>query len=137
MPRLVFINLPVADLSASTEFYKQLGFTQNSEFSDDNASCMVWSDTIYVMLLIHPFYETFINGKTIADPKTTSSGLYALSFDSKDDVDAFVNAAVTNGGSSFKMESHVPEDMMYGVEVLDPDGHQWEAVWMAPPYDHP
>lgn len=51
MPRMIFVNLPVADLAASMAFYKALGFDNNPHFTDDTAACMVLSETINVMLL--------------------------------------------------------------------------------------
>lgn len=131
MSKQVYINLPVNDLSISTAFYEGLGFTKNPTFSDDNASAMQWSDNIVVMLLKHDFYKRFIADKQIIDAKTTSGVLLALSFDSKEEVQRFADTAKASGGDYFKVDMGLPDDQMFGYEVLDPDGHQWEAVWMA------
>ena len=131
MAKQVFINLPVSDLEVSTAFYQSLGFIKNEMFSDETASAMQWSDDITVMLLGRDFYKTFIGDKEVADTTKTSAALLALTFDTREEVDAFADAAVQNGGSSFKVPTDIPEDQMYGHEVLDPDGHQWEAMWMT------
>ncbi len=34
MPRMIFVNLPVADLDRSVAFYKAIGAEQNPQFSD-------------------------------------------------------------------------------------------------------
>lgn len=130
MAKSVFINLPVTNLERSTAFYEQLGFVKNPMFSDDHASSMQWSDEIIVMLLKHEFYQKFLQGKTIADTKSSSAVLLALSLDSKEAVQKFAETAKANGGNFYHIDSGVPEDMMFGYEVEDPDGHVWEPVWM-------
>ena len=42
--------LPVQDLNASMSFFEQLGFTVNPLFTFEDQKCMVWSDSIYIML---------------------------------------------------------------------------------------
>jgi len=130
MNKRVFINLPVSDLARSTAFYESLGFKKNPNFSDENASALMWSDEIIVMILTHDFYQKFINGKQVADPKTISGVLLALSLENKEAVTAFAETAKANGGDYYSVDMGVPEDMMFGYEVLDPDGNHWEPVWM-------
>jgi predicted lactoylglutathione lyase len=135
MNKQIFINLPVSNLEASTMFYEELGFTKNPAFSNDSASAMVWSEQIFVMLLAHDFYKTFLAGKEIADAKQTSGVLLALSMESKEAVQQFADTAKQNGGDYFQAESGAPTDMMFGYEVQDPDGHTWEPVWMSSDFD--
>jgi predicted lactoylglutathione lyase len=130
MAKQIFVNIPVTNLDKSTAFYEALGFTKNPTFSDENASSMMWSDQIIVMLLKHDFYQKFLRGKTIADTTKTNSALFALSLDSKEAVQQFADAAKQHGGDYYKVEMGVPEDMMFGYEVEDPDGNHWEPVWM-------
>lgn len=127
MTRTIFVNLPVADVARSTAFYEALGFEKNAAFSNDQASAMVWSDAISVMLLDHAFYSTFTN-KPIADTRAVSAVLNCLSFGDKPAVDAFHVAAKSTGGS----EPRAIEDQgfMYGGAIEDPDGHTWETMWM-------
>ncbi|MCU6167655.1 glyoxalase/bleomycin resistance/extradiol dioxygenase family protein, partial [Enterobacter roggenkampii] len=70
--KMVFINLPVTDIKRATSFYEALGFVKNEEFSNETSSGMVWSESIWVMLLEHEFYQQFLNGRRIADTKNTS-----------------------------------------------------------------
>lgn len=123
------------DLAKATTFYEALGFKKNAMFSNEKGSGMEWSDSIVVMLLTREFYATFLRDKEVADPQKTSGVLLALSFDSKEEVQAFADTAKANGGDYFKGEYNVPEDMMFGYEVLDPDGNQWEPVWMNPDFN--
>jgi len=128
MSKLVFINLPVSDLARATAFYEAIGATKNEQFCDHTASCMVFSDTIHVMLLTHDKFRQF-TPKTIADARTTSEVLICLSADDKDAVDAMVEKAASAGG---RADPSAKQDygFMYGRSFEDPDGHIWETMWM-------
>lgn len=69
-----FVNLPVRDLPASTAFFNALGYATNPNFSNDDASCIVVSDTIYVMLLVEPFFQGFTR-KAICDARTHTEAI--------------------------------------------------------------
>lgn len=127
MAKMIFVNLPVADVAASTAFYTALGMTKDERFSNDVASAMIWSDTISFMLLSHDFYVTF-TPKPIADAHTTSAALLALAFDSREEVDAITQAAIAAGGR----EAHDPEDhgFMYSRAFEDLDGHGFGPFYM-------
>lgn len=127
MTRMIFVNLPVADVAAATAFYEALGFTRNPMFSNEQASAMIWSDAINVMLLDRAFYATF-TAKPIADTAATSAALLGLSRDSRDEVDAIAAAAIAAGGR----ETRAAQDMgfMYGRSFDDIDGHGWEVMYM-------
>ncbi len=135
MAKQIYVNLPVTDLAKSTAFYKALGFTKNPMFSDGNASSMMWSDDIIVMLLARDFYKTFIREKAVIDPQGTSGVLLAINLESKEAVQQFAETAKANGGDYFTAGPETPSDQMFGYEVTDPDGHQWEPVWMSPDFN--
>lgn len=93
--------------------------------------CMVWDENFYIMLLSHERYQTFIGDKTIADTHKVSGALAAFTLPSADAVKAFGKLASQYGGQSLHLENDIPEDVMYGLEVQDPDGNCLEPVWMA------
>ena len=130
MSKMIFVNLPVTDLERSIAFYEAIGGTKNEQFSNEKAAAIVFSDSIYVMLLTHDFYRTFTT-KEIADPSRTSGVLLALSCDSPADVDAMVERAAAAGGTA---DPGPKQDFgfMYGRSFEDPDGHHWEPHWMDP-----
>lgn len=130
MSKQVFINFPVSDLEASTKFYEALGFTKNPMFSDENASSMMWSDDIAFMLLKSEYYQTFLKDKTVADTKTTSGALVALTLETREAVQEFGDIAKANGGDYYIADSNKDLDFMFGLEVSDPDGNILEPVWM-------
>lgn len=127
MPRMVFVNLPVADLGRAVAFYKAIGAEQNMQFTDETAAMMIFSDSINVMLLTHDKFRQFTT-KRIADSHETVQVLLALSCDSRDGVDEITEKAIAAGGR----ETREKEDhgWMYGRAFEDPDGHTWEPVWM-------
>jgi uncharacterized protein len=122
MSKRIFVNLPVADVAAATAFYAALGFEPQPDFSNERGSGMQWSDAIFVMLLDRAFYATF-TPKRIIDPRTETGALLALSFDDREAVDRFTDAALAAGGR----ELHDPEDegFMYSRAFEDLDGHGW------------
>ena len=130
MNKKIYVNLPVTNLEKSTAFYEALGFTKNTDFSNNDASAMVWGDNILFMLLKHDFYQKFLQGKTIADTMTSSGVLLALEVSSREDVDKFARIAKENGGSFFEAEPNKGLDFMYGLEVSDPDGNSMEPFFM-------
>ncbi|RYZ85301.1 MAG: lactoylglutathione lyase [Moraxellaceae bacterium] len=127
MPKIIFISLPVTNLDASVAFYKSIGFTNNPQFTDDTAACMVWSEGINVMLLTHEKWATF-TARPIS-PSHTSEVALNLSCDSREEVDAMSEAAGANGGT---VDVNPVQDLgfMYGRDMLDPDGHVLGAMWM-------
>ena len=129
MPKMIFVNLPVADLPASIGFYKALGFEQNLHFSDATAACMVWSETIHVMLLTHDKWRTFT--RRPIPPSTASEVMLALALDNRDAVDALNKAAAAHGGTA-DVNPTQELGFMYSRALADPDGHVWEAFWMDP-----
>lgn len=125
--RMIFVNLPVADLEASTRFYTALGFKKNPEFSDDTTSCMIVSEHIYVMLLNHVRFRSFINGD-ISDARSTKEVLNTLSAASRAEVDDFKAKALGAGGGEWK--PNMEFGPMYGTSFQDLDGHVWEVMYM-------
>ena len=127
--KMIFISLPVADVAKSTAFYEAIGFEKNAKFSNEQSSALVWSDAIVLMVLDRAYYATF-TPKQIIDARTTSGMLIALSFDSRADVDAITEAAITAGGR----EAHEPEDhgFMYSRAFEDLDGNGIGPMWMDP-----
>jgi uncharacterized protein len=97
MPRQLFVNLPVQDLSRSTEFFKRLGFKFNPQFTDDTAACLVIGDNNYAMLLTHAKFRQF-TPKAVVDAKKSAQMLLAVSLESRDAVNDMCKQAFASGG---------------------------------------
>jgi uncharacterized protein len=127
MAKQIFINLAVKDLQKSLNFYTALGFTNNPQFSDDTAKCMVWCENIFVMIMTHEKFSSFAT-KPIADTKSNLAGLFSLSMDSLDEV----NTMMTNGLNAGGVEPNEMKDygFMQQRTIEDHDGHTWEIFYM-------
>jgi uncharacterized protein len=127
MSTQIFVNLPVKDLNKSVEFFTKLGYEFNPQFTDENATCMIVSENIFVMLLVEKYFKTFVP-KGICDTSKSAEVLVALSFESRAAVDEIVAKAIAAGGTTYKE----PNDMgfMYQHGFQDLDGHIWEIFFM-------
>jgi uncharacterized protein len=130
MTKMIFVNLPVRDLKASTAFYVALGGKLNPQFSGEQSSCLMFSDAISVMLLTHDHYRQFTQ-RPIGDARRESQALLALSSESRDAVNATLKQATAAGG---RADPNPAQDhgFMFGRSVEDPDGNVWEIFWMDP-----
>lgn len=130
MPRMIFLNLPVRDIAASTGFYEAIGCTKNEDYSDETACSMMWSDEIVFHLLTRERFATFTS-QPVGDPQKECALMIALSCDTREEVDTLTQAAVASGG---KADARGAQDLgfMYTSAFTDPDGHVIEPVWMNP-----
>ncbi|MEH1970116.1 VOC family protein [Nostoc sp.] len=134
MSTQIFVNLPVKYLQQSIEFFTKLGFQFNPQFTDETATCMIVSETIFVMLLTHEKFKTF-TPNPICDATKSTEVLTCLSVESREKVDQLVREAVAAGGTTY----NEPQDhgFMYAHGFQDLDGHIWELIYMEPEVTHP
>jgi len=122
----IFVNLPVKDLGKTIEFFKKLGFEFNPQFTDENATCMVVNDNIFVMLLVEKFFKTFTQ-KEICDTTKNTEVITALSTESREKVDQMLENVIKAGGKESRKQDH---GWMYGRSFEDLNGHLWEIIYM-------
>src|SRR4051812_10458567 len=124
----IFVNLPVKDLKRSVDFFTQLGYTFNPQFTNENATCMILGENLFAMLLVEKFFSGFTT-KAICDTTKATETLNCLSCESREQVDALVAKAVANGGTAPRpVQDH---GFMYAHGYEDLDGHTWELVYMT------
>lgn len=128
MFKQIFVNLPIENLKKSVEFFGDLGFTFNAQFTDEESTCMVVSEHIYVMLLEKRKFSSFTK-KKIAD-RDTVEALFSFACSSPEEVRALSEKAFALGGKKVSE----PEDMgfMFSWGFEDLDGHMWDLFWMNP-----
>jgi predicted lactoylglutathione lyase len=126
-PQMIFVNLPVRDLEASRTCFAALGYTFNPQFTNQDAACMVISDSIFVMLLVEPFFQGF-TPRPLCDARSHTEVITCLSAPSRAAVDALVDKALAAGAS----EPMPARDygFMYQRGFQDLDGHLWEIAYM-------
>ena len=129
----IFVNLPVANLKKSVEFFGALGFSFNAQFTDETSTCMIVSDTIYVMLLEHSKFAGFID-KPIA-PSTSTEAIFAFACESKDEVLSLSEKAISLGARKINDAEDLGFMFSWGFEDLD--GHLWDLFWMDPNHVQP
>jgi uncharacterized protein len=128
MATMTFINLPVKDLPKATEFFGEIGFAFDPQFSDETATRMIISDDTSVMLCAEPMFEGFVSPQGIADTSRTREVIVGLSAESREQVDELTDKALSAGAQALGE----PEDQgfMYMRGFLDLDGHQWSFIHM-------
>lgn len=123
----VFINLPTKDVAASRAFYEALGFTINTDFSNEKATCVVLGTGMFAMILHEDFFQTFTPNK-ISNAKEQTEVLNAIDLGSREATDEILVKALAAGGT----EPREVQDLgfMYSRAFTDLDGHIWEAFHM-------
>lgn len=129
MSRQIYVNLPVKDLNKSVAFFTRLGFKFNPQFTDENATCMIVGENIFVMLLVEKFFQSFTD-KSICDATKNAEVMMALSCANRAEVDELIRKALAAGGTT----PRPPQDLgfMYGHDFEDLDGHIWSPFYMEP-----
>jgi uncharacterized protein len=123
----IFVNLPVKDLNNTIDFFTKLGFSFNPQFTDENATCMIVGEDIFVMFLVENFFKTFTK-KNISDTAKSTEVIVALSAQSRQEVDQMINKVVEAGGREPKESQD--HGWMYGRSFEDINGHLWEIFYM-------
>jgi predicted lactoylglutathione lyase len=132
MASQIFVNLPVKDLKRAVDFFTALGFSFNPQFTNENATCMIVSDSNFIMLLVEPFFQTF-TPKPICDASRNTEVLVAISLENREAVDRIMAKAIAAGAKT----PNPPRDygFMYQHGFEDLDGHLWEFFYMEPQAD--
>ena len=127
--RKLFVNIAVADLDRSVEFFTKLGFAFDPRFTDETATCMLVGEDAYFMLLTTAKFADFAK-KDVGDATTHTAAMYALTAESREEVDRFADLALEAGATP----AAEPIDLgfMVGRSFYDLDGHHWEIFWMDP-----
>ena len=133
MARQLFVNLPVRNLDTTVEFFTALGFSFNPAFTDENATCMIVGENLFVMLLVEKFFKGFTD-KAITDTSKSTEVLTCVSCNGKAQVDELVAKARAAGGKVPRQAQD--HGFMYSHGYEDLDGHTWELVYMSGPPPH-
>jgi uncharacterized protein len=127
MKMKIFVNLPVKDLNKSVAFFTKLGFNSNPQFTDENATCMIVGEDIFIMLLVEKFFKSFTK-KEVCDTSKNTEAIVALSVESREKVDQMMDKAIEAGGG--EPREKLDHGWMYGRSFEDVDGHLWEVFFM-------
>jgi hypothetical protein len=129
VPHKLFVNIAVEDVQRSIRFFESLGFAFNRHFTDATGTCMLVGEDAYFMLLTRDRFKGFSN-RPLGDAREETNALFAISVNSRAEVDEMVHKALAAGGShAVDAQDH---GFMYGRSFYDLDGHHWEVFWMDP-----
>ena len=121
----IFINIPVTDLEKSMQFYEAMGFTINPLFTDEQQKCLVYSDSIYIMLQSRKFSNAYLN-KTEVDPRKNQMPSFTLPVESIEKVNEIIESGLNAGG--VEPVPVIKEDFMYLRSIQDVDGYMWGVM---------
>ena len=124
----IFINMPIANLKRSVDFFTGLGFTFNPQFTSEDTTCMLVGPNIFAMLLERDRFTGFID-KPVAD-SSSSEVILSLGCESPDEVRKLAEAAFALGARKVNEIDDKGFMISWGFEDLD--GHLWDLFWMDP-----
>ena len=128
MVKQIFVNLAVKDLDKSVNFFTKLGFKFNPQFTDENATCMIVGENIFVMLLVEKFFKSFIPGKDIMNTSKNAEALMGISGESREEIDEMISNVISACGKEYRETTDY--GWMYGRAFEDLDGHIWEIIYV-------
>lgn len=123
----LFINLPVKDLEASKNFYSEMGFTNNPIFTFEDQICMMWGESIYLMLQTHEMSKKGAN-KNLTDPKQNRIATFTLPVESLAQVNQMMEKGLKAGGT--ESTEPIDEGFMQIRNIEDLDGHNWGIIFL-------
>ncbi|TAL15501.1 glyoxalase/bleomycin resistance/extradiol dioxygenase family protein [bacterium] len=126
MATQIFLNFSVKDLKRSVEFFTKLGYSFDPKFTDENATCLILGENIFAMLLVEPFFLTFIK-KPICEAHRCTEAIVSLTVEDREKVDEIVKKAVAAGAKPGEPQDY---GFMYSRGFEDLDGHMWDFVYM-------
>jgi predicted lactoylglutathione lyase len=129
MPHKLFVNIAVENLDRSVEFFTKLGFAFDERFTDETATCMLVGEDAYFMVITRERFGDFTK-KPLSDAAASTEAIYAISCDSREDVDRIADTAAAGGGSA--LDEPQDQGWMYSRAFSDPDGHHFDVFWMDP-----
>lgn len=128
MNKQIYLNIPIQDLTKTMDYFKELGFEFNMDFTDDKSAAMVVSEDITIMMLNHESFKRFTK-KEIINNQTHIGSIIALNCESKEQVSEMTKKAIELGGTA----ANDPYDYgwMYGESFYDINGHMWELIYFS------
>ena len=125
MIKSIFLNMPVANVAKSKEFFAGLGFEYNEKFTGEESLCLVVGPNINAMLSAKEKFGSFFETK-IAD-KGVNEMFISLECDSAERVREISEKAFAQGARRI----NDPEDQgfMFSWGFEDLDGHIWDLFW--------
>jgi predicted lactoylglutathione lyase len=124
--RMIFLSLPVDDLSRARTFYEGLGFRINEHSSDDRTASVVVDENIVVTLQTRDRFAE-LAGADAGDPARPTV-VPCLTVEGRGEVDDLVAKATAVGGRPWSPPTD--QGARYTGSFTDPDGNLWQVLWL-------
>jgi len=124
----IYINLAAKDLEKSTSFFKKLGCKIEPRYTDNSASCLMFSENIYIMLIEESVFAECTK-KKVADSLNTTEVITCLSAVSRENVNELLDKAL--GAGATEAMKPIEGKNSNGRSFYDLDGHMWEIMWVG------
>ena len=137
-PPTFYLNLYTDDPKAALEFFEALDFAHMAAWGDDKTAVLTFpapNATMALMLHRPSRMKEFIRpGTEVGDARKTTSSIYTIAAQSREEVDAALEKAVGAGGKAdpYVIPEHGAQFGLYVRSFEDLDGHLWEVASVKP-----
>ena len=131
MTKEIWVNLPVANVDRSVEFFTKMGFEKNERFpfTETMASFFIGEKSRFVMMLFRNDVLEGFSGNKVSDTSNGTEVLFSIDAESPTEVDEMLQKAEAAGGTIYAQGGE-KDGWMYGGGFVDLDGHRWNLLHM-------
>ncbi|MBC9873516.1 VOC family protein [Macrococcoides bohemicum] len=122
-----WINLPVANVKASTEFFRNIGFEINEERSNDDTLAGIMVGKQVICLFRKDILEGFM-GRESRRSSDYPETIISFDMESNEAVDELANLIAQNGGKVLSPPGK--KNGYYGTMFADLDDHLFNVIVM-------
>jgi len=100
MRESLWINSPVKNVNLSSDFFTQIGFKLNTQYSNSEHSASFFVGNIVVMLFNEVTFKSFTRNE-LTDTKTSTEILFSIGAANREDVNRIAKKTAAAGGTIF------------------------------------
>lgn len=123
----VWLNLPVKNLEATDQFYKNIGFEPNGKHykNDQLVSFFSGSNRLIIHFFKEEILEKFIE-TPICDASKSNEIIITIGSQSEKEIREMAEIIEHSGGTIIKPPQR--DQNYFGCTFADPDGHKWNFL---------
>lgn len=127
-PKIDFITIAVADLKKSVSFYENGFGLPTTGMQDENKEhCLFELENLTLVLYKRKDFLELTGNP--AQTETSAGFVLSYTASSKEQVEKILKKAIEAGAT--KVGEPQDESWGYSAIIADPDGHQWEIIYMS------
>lgn len=128
MKNQIWLNLASSNLDRTRSFYEKVGARINDKAPPNLVSVLVGKDNLMVNFFSNDEYSRFVKNSA-CDSKQSNEVVFSIGVDKREEVDQWAKSAKDAGGDVFSEPLEV-QGWMYSCSFSDPDGHNWNVLFM-------